>query len=73
MKRQPWRQGSKVPLNVYEGDRPVCQCHNADDAGVIVGAVDLMLWLRDHAPETLATWLETKKRETERANNADPS
>jgi hypothetical protein len=23
-----WRVGSKIPLNVYEGDRPVCQCHS---------------------------------------------
>jgi hypothetical protein len=30
-----WRVGSKVPLNVYEGDRPVCQCHNPEDVDVI--------------------------------------
>lgn len=33
-----WRVGNKVPLNVYEGDRPVCQCHNAEDAQRIVAA-----------------------------------
>lgn len=35
-----WRVGSKVPLNVYDGDRPVCQCHNEDDALRIVLAVN---------------------------------
>lgn len=38
--RQPWRVGSKVPLNVYEGDRPVCQCHTAEDARRIVSAMN---------------------------------
>ena len=27
---EAWRVGSKVPINVYEGDRPVCQCHNSE-------------------------------------------
>lgn len=27
-----WRVGSKVPINVYDGDRPVCQCHTVIDA-----------------------------------------
>lgn len=31
-----WRVGTKVPLNIYDGDRPVCQCHNEDDAAAIV-------------------------------------
>lgn len=35
-----WRQGSKVRLNVYEGDRPVCQCHNEQDARRIVEALN---------------------------------
>lgn len=35
-----WRVGRKVPINVYEGDRPVCQCHNADDAYRIVDAMN---------------------------------
>lgn len=34
----PWRVGSKIPLNVYEGDRPVCQCHSEEDAKRIVAA-----------------------------------
>ncbi len=33
-----WRQGKKVKLNVYEGSRPVCQCHNEQDAEIIVDA-----------------------------------
>lgn len=35
-----WRVGAKVPLNVYEGDRPVCQCHTKEDACRIVAAVN---------------------------------
>lgn len=27
-----WRVGRKIPLNVYEGDRPVCQCHTEEEA-----------------------------------------
>lgn len=38
-----WRQGYKgydEPINVYDGDRPVCQCHHEDDARRIVQAVN---------------------------------
>lgn len=35
-----WRVGGKVPLNVYNGDRPVCQCHTAEDAAKIVVAMN---------------------------------
>lgn len=35
-----WRTGSKVPINVYDGDRPVCQCHNPEDAARIVAALN---------------------------------
>ncbi len=35
---QRWRVGSKVPINVYQGNRPVCQCHTAEDARRIVDA-----------------------------------
>lgn len=34
-----WRVGRKVPINVYEGDRPVCQCHTVEDAQRIVSAM----------------------------------
>lgn len=36
-----WRVGNKVPVNVYDGDRPVCQCQTALDAKRIVRAVNL--------------------------------
>ncbi len=42
MKLIEWRVGSKVPINVYEGDRPVCQCHNEQDAERIVDAMNAM-------------------------------
>ena len=35
-----WRVGRKVPPNVYDGDRPVCQTHNDVDARLIVEAVN---------------------------------
>lgn len=35
-----WRVGSKVKINVYEGDRPVCQCHSEIDAARIVVAMN---------------------------------
>ncbi len=38
-----WRVGTKVAVNVYEGDRPVCQCHTPRDARLIVSAVNAML------------------------------
>jgi hypothetical protein len=38
--RGKWRVGSKVKLNVYEGDRPVCQCHSFIDADLIVTAMN---------------------------------
>src|ERR1041384_1702712 len=37
----PWRQGTKVPINVYDSEnRPVCQCQTTYDAAVIVKAVN---------------------------------
>jgi hypothetical protein len=38
--RGKWRVGSKVKLNVYEADRPVCQCHSFIDAHAIVAAMN---------------------------------
>ena len=35
-----WRVGKKVPINIYDGDRPVSQCHTAKDARRIVAAVN---------------------------------
>ncbi len=35
-----WHVGSRIPINVYEGDRPVCQCHTAIDARRIVDAMN---------------------------------
>ena len=35
-----WRIGTKIPINVYDGDRPVCQCQTVMDARLIVAAVN---------------------------------
>jgi hypothetical protein len=35
-----WRVGTHVPINVYEDERPICQCHTVEDARRIVRAVN---------------------------------
>jgi hypothetical protein len=40
----PWRTGSTFPINVYDGDRPVCQCQTVSDAETIVRAVNRMMF-----------------------------
>lgn len=35
-----WRVGTKMPINIYEGDRPICQCHTVLDGKRIVEAVN---------------------------------
>ena len=45
-----WRVGSRVGLNVYDGDRPVCQCHNAEDAANIVAAMNGEVIVKDEFP-----------------------
>lgn len=38
-----WRVGKKVPINVYAGDIPVCQCQTPEYARQIVEAVNAAL------------------------------
>ncbi len=35
-----WRVGGKVPLNVYEGDTPMFQCHTPEHAKAIVALLN---------------------------------
>ena len=35
-----WRVGNRVPLNVYRGDEPICQCHTPEQAREIVAAMN---------------------------------
>ena len=37
---EPWRVGTKVNVNVYRGNTPVCQCQSAEFAAQIVAAMD---------------------------------
>lgn len=37
-----YRVGATIPINVYDGDRPVCQCHTECDAKEIVRAVNAL-------------------------------
>lgn len=51
-----WRVGGKVPLNVYEGDKPMFQCHTPEDAARVAGLLNDVqhVWdvLRnEHRPE----------------------
>ncbi len=54
-----WRTGTQIPLNVYAGNRPVCQCHSVCDAKTIVDAVnkiqELGLAAGDVSMNTLAS------------------
>ena len=51
MKQTPlWRQGSKCPLNVWEGDnpgRPICMAQTAADAKRIVQAVNFTIRMQE--------------------------
>lgn len=38
-----WRTGNKIKINVYCGDRPVCQCHNEFDANEIVRGMNFYI------------------------------
>jgi hypothetical protein len=42
-----FRVGGKVPLNVYEGDRPVFQCHTPEDAARFVELLNAARELRE--------------------------
>ena len=35
-----WKVGSKVKLNVYKDDRPICQCHSKEDAEELVAGMN---------------------------------
>lgn len=35
-----WRVGGKIPLNVYEDDKPMFQCHTPEDAARVVGLLN---------------------------------
>lgn len=37
----PWRIGGKIPLNVYENDKPRFQCHTPEEAARIVAILNL--------------------------------
>lgn len=40
MAETKWRIGHKVPLNVYKGDYPVCQCHTPQEALELVNGMN---------------------------------
>lgn len=48
-----WRVGSKILLSVYEGDRPVCQCHTELDAARIVEAMNLFEFRIKHPEQDI--------------------
>ncbi len=40
MPRPQWRVGGKIPLNVYEGERPMFQCHTPGEAARVVAILN---------------------------------
>lgn len=48
MSTRRWRQGKHVAQNVYDGDRPVCQCQTVNDARLIVESVNLVFLFREY-------------------------
>jgi len=60
-----WRVGSKVPLNVYEVNRPVCQCHSEEDAQRIVGAFAEVERLEKISAEAYVDLHKRKERHSE--------
>jgi hypothetical protein len=65
--RDKWRIGRQVPINVYEGDRPICQCHTATDARRIVEAVNRVAELQELVERGQDRG--RKKSEPEKANS----
>jgi hypothetical protein len=61
-----WRVGTQVPINVYEGDRPVCQCQTALDARRIVEAMNRLLPEAPDTPETVAEKAKAARRMVDR-------
>lgn len=52
--REQWRLGHTVPINVYGAataewpkGRPICQCHNPEDALRIVTTINLQVELNE--------------------------
>jgi hypothetical protein len=56
MSGEMWRVGPNVPINVYEGERPVCQCRTVADAQEIVKAVNHMRSRKDAPPPPYMTF-----------------
>lgn len=50
-----WRVGGKVALNVYEGDRPMFQCHTPEDAQRVIELLNAGIAERAAHQETQAT------------------
>jgi hypothetical protein len=57
-----WRVGQKVPVNVYEGDRPVCQCHSPEDAALIVASVNALASDRGRVHKTALDHRKTPRQ-----------
>lgn len=74
-----WRVGRKVPINVYLGDAPVCQCHTPEMAARIVSAMNqskeirqlraALEWYAD--PRTWNQWLPDSAGDRARKALAD--
>jgi hypothetical protein len=63
-----FRVGTKVAINVYDGDAPVCQCHTREQAAEIVAAVNFYRTARREVAERC--WLMVKELRTAEAAEA---
>lgn len=59
-----WRVGHKVPLNVYEDDQPMFQCHTPEEAQRIV-----QLLQDGERDKARLDWLAARKTEVHFWNN----
>lgn len=61
-----WRVGRRVPINVYDDDRPVCQCQTAMDAKLIVNAINASIAPDGEVAEAMSTSGETWEEQLDR-------
>lgn len=48
-----WRVGTKIPLNLYKDERPVCRCHNEEDARELAAGMNAAYALAEGMAEAI--------------------
>src|SRR5579872_1906056 len=57
---EKWRTGTKVPVNIYKGDRPIFQAHTEADAREVVDGMNALRATRQNERKLLDEALEDK-------------